>query len=350
MRNVQKTTGIREIAEALSISIGTVDRALHARPGVSPKTSAMVLAMAKQLGYRPNQAARSLKLHRTLRIAVHLPRQIASFFDPLRAGIEAAAAALIGVQAELDFLSYPRLGHGDVELLESTLDAHYDGLIITPGNPAKVDPLITRLARAGTAVICVASDAPRSERLGSVAVDAFISGSVAAELLSHTLPQGGLVASITGDLTTLDHADKLKGFAATLAMLAPQLTLLPTIESQERPREAYEQTLSLLNRKPAPSGIYVSTVNSMPVIKALKEKGLLGTVRLVTTDLFSELVPLIETGKVLATLYQRPGAQAKVAFEMIAQHLLEGIKPNSSQRLAPHIVLRSNVPLFMKYL
>jgi DNA-binding LacI/PurR family transcriptional regulator len=44
--------GIREIAEALSISITTVDRALHARPGVSknPRQSAEEGGEAKIIG------------------------------------------------------------------------------------------------------------------------------------------------------------------------------------------------------------------------------------------------------------------------------------------------------------
>ena len=88
-----KPAGIKEIAKALGISIGTVDPALHGRPDVSLKTRAKILKMAEQFDYKPNFAARSLKLNQRLRFVVHLPEQIASFFDPLREGILAAAAA-----------------------------------------------------------------------------------------------------------------------------------------------------------------------------------------------------------------------------------------------------------------
>ena len=73
--------GIKDIARALGVSTGTVDRALHAKPGVSPVTRARVLSMAESLGYRPNLAARYLKLRKHVRISVHLPREIALFFD-----------------------------------------------------------------------------------------------------------------------------------------------------------------------------------------------------------------------------------------------------------------------------
>lgn len=124
--------GIKEIAKALGISIGTVDRALHARQGVSPKTRAKVLKMAEKLDYKPNVAARSLKLNRRVRIAVHLPQQIKSFFDPLRAGVRAAAEATLGATVDLDFRTYPRLGEGDVELMEADVGRHFDGIILPP--------------------------------------------------------------------------------------------------------------------------------------------------------------------------------------------------------------------------
>ena len=98
-----KPPGIKEIAVALGVSIGTVDRALHNRSGVNEKTRSRVLAKAKELAYRPNLAARNLKLNRRLRIGVFLPRQIASYFDLLRKGIQASAADAHGLDLRLDF-------------------------------------------------------------------------------------------------------------------------------------------------------------------------------------------------------------------------------------------------------
>ena len=68
-----KPAGIKDIAAALKLSIGTVDRALHARPGVNPETRARVLKLAEDLNYRANVAARNLKLNRNFRLAVHVP-------------------------------------------------------------------------------------------------------------------------------------------------------------------------------------------------------------------------------------------------------------------------------------
>ncbi|MGC1462545.1 MAG: LacI family DNA-binding transcriptional regulator [Terracidiphilus sp.] len=345
-----KAAGIREIAEALGTSIGTVDRALHARSGVSARTKERVLRLAHQLGYKPNIAARSLKLNRKVRIAAVFPREIAAFFGPLRAGIQTAADEAIGMQLTLDFIDYPRLGSGDIAALKRTASKKYDGILFTPGRPSELAGVIRRIVGQGIPMLCVASDAPDSGCISSVMVDAYISGALAAELLSHKLQTPSRVATITGDLATFDHAEKLRGFAASLAVLAPHLTLLPAVESHESVEDAYRQSIALLKSKKRPDAIYISTANSLPVFRALEELKLLGRVQVIATDLFPELVPLVESGKVLATLYQRPEAQGKTAFETLIAHLSDKSKPVKSHRFAPHIILRSNLSLFVNRL
>jgi LacI family transcriptional regulator len=161
------------------------------------------------------------------------------------------------------------------------------------------------------------------------------------------LQSEGSVAIITGDLNTFDHGEKLRAFAATLATMAPHLTLMPAIESHESPREAYRVAFELLRRKIKPVGIYINTANSVPVLRAIEENGMWGRIKLITTDLFAELVPLIESGRILATLYQRPFTQGKLAFETLCRYLVEGVQPEPITRLAPHIILRSNLHLFL---
>ena len=344
-----KPANIKDIAQALGISIGTVDRALHGRAEISASTRERVIRKAEELGYRPNLAARSLKLDRRLSIGVYFPRHIASFFDPLRAGVKAAAAAAMGVNVDLDFRTFPRLDEGDAALLSAADEHKYDGILVTPGNPRSIEPVLRGLARQGLAIICVASDSPRSERLATVAVDAQTSGAIAAELFSRTISKPGNVATITGELTTLDHAEKVRGFAANLALLAPHLSLLPTIESHEQPKEAYRKTTALLASKPHPLGLYISTANSAPVLRAVEEHNLLGRVQIIATDIFPLLLPYLESGAILATLYQRPFTQGKTALELLLRYLIEGVQPEPVTRLAPHIVLRSNLALFSGY-
>ncbi|MBB1251327.1 MULTISPECIES: LacI family DNA-binding transcriptional regulator [unclassified Rhizobium] len=54
-------TGIRQLADHLKISIGTVSRALNGKPDVNPDTRKRVLDAAEKLGYVANQSGRALR-------------------------------------------------------------------------------------------------------------------------------------------------------------------------------------------------------------------------------------------------------------------------------------------------
>ncbi|MBI4475972.1 MAG: substrate-binding domain-containing protein, partial [Acidobacteria bacterium] len=94
-------------------------------------------------------------------------------------------------------------------------------------------------------------------------------------------------------------------------------------------------------------GIYVSTVNSLPVLQAAEQAGRLQNLTIVTTDLFPELVEWIRAGNVAATIYQRPQTQGRLALQALYQYLLDGTFPQPRIAVAPHVVMRSNLSLFL---
>jgi LacI family transcriptional regulator len=341
--------GIKDIARALGVSTGTVDRALHAKPGVNAMTRARVLSMADSLGYRPNLAARYLKSRRQLRISVHLPREIALFWDSLREGIREAAAPFAPA-LHVEFRSYPSLGEGDTPLFEESLRDGTNGLIIAPGNPASLRPYIRRAARQDIPVVCVVTDAPDTQRLASVSADPFTVGAVAGELLARFHPTGGKVAFFTGWLATQDHAEKLRGFESSLARAGGALNLGPVVEAHDDEREAHRRAIAILRAHPDLTSIYVSTVNSLPVLRAAEQEGRLPGLVVITTDLFPELVERIRAGTIAATVYQRPLSQGRLAFQALYQFLLDGTCPSARIHVVPHLVMRSNLDLFLERL
>lgn len=341
-----KPAGIKEIAKALGVSIGTVDRALHARGGINPLTQAKVLKMAQTMGYRPNLAARFLKSQRRLQISVQLPLEIASFYDAVRTGIrEAAAPFEPAVHAE--FRSHRRLGEGDTDVFERALATGAQGIIIAPGEPAHMKPLIRKAARQNIPVVCVSTDAPGTERLAVVTACPQTGGAVVGELFGRLLHGPGAVAIFTGSLATEDHAQKAKGFRSSVAAFGGGLQVAPVIEAHDDEQLAYAGAKRLIAEHPDLRGVYVSTANSLGVLHAIEDSGLSGRVAVVTTDLFPELVPLIRSGRILATMYQRPDTQGRLAFQALHRFLIEGHCPRPRIRVAPHVVMASNIDLFL---
>ncbi len=342
-----RPVGIKDIAKVLGISIGTVDRAIHSRGGINPITKERVLKMAQTLGYKPNLAARYLKAPRQVRVSVNLPARIGPFFDAVRAGIRDAARPFqAGV--DLQFRTHPVLGEGDVELFREALEDGSKGLIIAPGHPAQLRVWIRRAAQKRIPVVCVGSDAPGTERLTAVSTDSFVSGAMVAELLHLIVRESGTVGVLTGDLSTVDHSEKVRGFKQSLSSLnSGALTVSNVIETHDDESEAYSQARKLLARDHSLKAVYVSTANSITVIQALEELDPERRIALVTTDLFPQLVPFLKSGRVLATIYQRPESQGRMAFEALHHFLVEGRCPPHRIKLNPHIVMRSNLELFL---
>lgn len=82
---------IRDVARHADVSIATVSRALSAPDLVAERTRARVIAVARQLGYEPNRAARSLITGRTGFIGAVVPDVANPFFLGVLKGIQAGA-------------------------------------------------------------------------------------------------------------------------------------------------------------------------------------------------------------------------------------------------------------------
>ncbi|HLZ42333.1 MAG TPA: LacI family DNA-binding transcriptional regulator [Candidatus Sulfotelmatobacter sp.] len=342
-------TTLRDIAKALGTSIGTVHRALHDNPGVSPETKTRVLEAARSLDYRPNLAARYLSSKKTLRISVNTLQGTTSFWDEVRTGIREEAASILLENLEMEFRTCPRLGEGEEEALEAAIAEKVDGIIIFPSRPQSLRGAIRRAARAQIPVVCVATDAPNSGRLGIIAVDTLASGAIAADLMGRFVgPKPGEIAITVFDTAITEHAEKYSAFQSTLRSFYPNLRLLEPIEDHDVEKEAYGKCRTLFDEHPELAGIYVTTEASIPVLKAAADANLLDRLTIITTDLFPDLVPYIRSGAVTATIYQRPRAQGQMALRMLYEFLVEGGRRSNQVALAPHLVMRGNLDFFLR--
>ncbi|MFN7023659.1 MAG: LacI family DNA-binding transcriptional regulator [Pseudorhizobium sp.] len=91
-------TGIRQLAEHLQISIGTVSRALNGKADVNAETRKRVFEAAEALGYVPNQSGRSLRKGSTgvvgfmIQTGPEISSQGDSFFMSVFDGVQSVLA------------------------------------------------------------------------------------------------------------------------------------------------------------------------------------------------------------------------------------------------------------------
>ena len=94
------------------------------------------------------------------------------------------------------------------------------------------------------------------------------------------------------------------------------------------------------------AGIYVNTVNCLPVCRALGARQLAGKVKLITTDLFAEMAPYFEKGTISASIYQQPYRQGQIAVRLVADNLISRVPLPPTVHLSPGVVMSSNLQLF----
>lgn len=87
MKN-QKHTSLKDIARTLGVSIPTVSRALKDSPEISRELCAKVKELAKEMNYRPNPFALSLRKNAPRIIGVVVPDIVTHFFSSILNGIE----------------------------------------------------------------------------------------------------------------------------------------------------------------------------------------------------------------------------------------------------------------------
>ena len=82
---------MKDLAQQLGVSIATVSRALHSSPEIGKEMQEKVKALAKELNYRPNPFAQSLRNEAPKMIGVVVPNLVTHYYAAVLDGIETEA-------------------------------------------------------------------------------------------------------------------------------------------------------------------------------------------------------------------------------------------------------------------
>ncbi|MEP6746318.1 MAG: LacI family DNA-binding transcriptional regulator [Bacteroidota bacterium] len=143
---------IKDIAKTLGLSTSTVSRALRDSYEISPETKLMVLEYAKQINYRPNPIALSLKERRSRSIGVIVSEIANSFFSQIINGIESSAYSKgYNVIISQSHESYER----ELINMDFLSSRSVDGFLISVSTETKDFSHITDLYERGLPIVFV---------------------------------------------------------------------------------------------------------------------------------------------------------------------------------------------------
>ena len=256
---------IKDLAKILGVSVSTVSRALKDHPDISVKTKKAVQELAKELQYRPNEIALSLKNRRSKIIGIIVPKLVHHFFSSVIAGVEN-----IAYDAGYQVMIYNSGENFEIFFLRTDFQLILDGLIISMSKETTDFTHFDKLDQYGIPVVFF--DRVPDLPVNKVIFDDFQG---AFDAVNHLIEQG---CKKIAHLSASAHLDigrlRIAGYKAALAKhgIPFNSDLVVKCDTFE---EAIPITENLIQTHTGLDGIFaVNDLTGIGATKAVRQSGL----------------------------------------------------------------------------
>jgi LacI family transcriptional regulator len=264
-----KEITIYDLARQLNISIATVSRALNDDPVVSKKTKKKIFDLAKELGYRHNRFASSLRKQTTNTIGVIVPKLNSNFIASVLAGIES-----ITTGAGYDLI----IAHSSESFEKEKANAlnlfhkRVDGLISSLSIETTSLDHFKVFEEKNIPVVFFDRVEENSDTI-KVIIDNYRCGYMATK---HLIDQGcKRIAMVTATLNRNVYAQRYKGFVDahydSKLPMDDQLLMIKDLSEAS----AMECAMEILEMNPRPDGLFITNdFVAALCMQTLKENGM----------------------------------------------------------------------------
>lgn len=268
---------IKDIAAIAGVSVGTVDRVLHARGKVSPQNEALVKKAIQQLGYQPNLVARTLAKRSTFTIAAITPNIAEDhFWQDQRKGFDRGLRDVRDYGMTLDFYEYNDQVKGSLlALSKQVFSRKYDAIIIAP-TIHKEGRLFLELCRKNQIPYILINSFVETEgneqALGYVGQNSAQSGKLAAKLLDISTQAGQplLILHMEKSANSGSHIiQKEEGFKSYFEMKNKGRECEVQQINDYRLGSLSQSLHNSISKSPNLGGIFVTTSRIHHIVRAL---------------------------------------------------------------------------------
>ena len=324
---------IYDIAKAVGVTQTTVANALAGKGNVSEATRQRILKCVQELGYRPNEIARSLAQGKTFTLALILPRISTPFYPEMAEAVEHTA-----MQHDYQLLLCNT--HDDAALgrryLERLISRWVDGLIVM-GASLPLDDIAAQIERGLPVVLCDWQENESPDGIPHVSVDFHQAGVLAAQ---HLIALGHRQLAVIVDEPM--QILRYEGFGAIAQeagiILPPDYVRqgYSTIES------GYTATKTLLTLSPRPTAIFATTDwMALGAMQAVLEVGLRvpGDISIVGLD---DIMVSAHISPALTTVAIPKEQLATAAMEILLSQIAGQNDASASVVIPPHLIVRQS--------
>lgn len=240
-----------------------------------------------------------------LKIAVMPKGTAASYWQAVKAGAEQA-----GKEENVDIVWQGPSSEGNIteqiNLVQTQVTNKIDGIVIAACDAdALVKPLQDARAKNIPVVTIDSGVKDKDVALTYIATDNVEGGRRAADALAKAMGEKGTVGLLIFQKGAASSDDREKGFEEGIKKY-PGIKLVSTLEAND-PQKSTDTTINMLTANPNLGGIFAANEpNGIGAANVLKQKGLVGKVKLVAYDSSPEEIKAVEEGAIQATVVQDP--------------------------------------------
>jgi len=288
------------------------------------------------------------KSEKPLKIAV-LGLENNPFWIPVKEGAMKAAEELKPLNCTVDWINAGAQHTTDVfsKAIEAAIAQEYDAIATIAGDSGIV-PYINKAVDMGIPVATFNSETEEvNKRLFFVGADLYKQGERAGKGMIDALGGKGKVAIITGFFAVEAHELRRLGFEDYIKKNAPGITIVGSVENEDKGDIAYNQAQDFMNANPDLAGIYVTAGGPFGAAAAVEDAGKTGKVKVVCYDFVDETMEFVKKGVITGTIGQQPFAQGHDPAIRLFNYLVGGVVPTAARLLtAADFVTKDNIDQF----
>ncbi|MFG3255037.1 LacI family DNA-binding transcriptional regulator [Streptomyces sp. NPDC048172] len=261
------TVGIKEVARAAGVSVGTVSNAINRPEMVAEETRVRVLAAIDQLGYVRSESARHLRAGRSRIIALLVMDMANPFFVDVASGAERAAReAGLGVMLCNSAQSVAE----EAEYLSLFAEQRVRGVLVTPADTTGRN--LAAFERHGIPFVSVDRVVPSAQGC-SVSVDDYEGAGLAVR---HLLDRGHRdLAYVSGPMQLSQCQDRYDGATALLRASGTDARLRHVEAERMDVAAGRDAGARLLGMSPRPTAVFCANdLMALGVLQSLYGAGI----------------------------------------------------------------------------
>ncbi|MBC9930294.1 substrate-binding domain-containing protein [Chitinophaga qingshengii] len=350
-RKDSELTGVKEIARRANVSIGTVDRVIHNRKGVSKKTKDKINAIIKELDYQPNIFARRLASKKQLVFAILIPKvsQETNYWEAPLLGIEQAGAEIspygITVQPYLYEVNDKKSFLEQVARID--LD-QVQGVLLAPSFIEESAHFIKALESKKIPYVFINSDIPGYNSLSYFGPDLYQSGYLSAHLMKYLVKRKEkvLIINISQEIDDQHHLSrKEQGFRNYFKDHKIESPILK-IDIQQTDYAHVSKALGQILRKEPVAAIFVTNSRVSTVAKYLKKTKDTQPI-LIGFDYTKENLVFLKEGIIDFLICQKPREQGYKGLMALYQFVLHSRTGEKNNFMPIDIITSENCDFYI---